>query len=132
MFEGKEPEDFLMEIKEFGALGYNIWEVVQSHKWAHYFRAGDTPTLLYLLEPGIDLDDPRSSSWAGKYVKPYPEIRPNYWIDDAGKPDWDYANPQNTWNISQEVYDFRLNNLVRERANMYESYRNKMKELYNK
>ncbi|MDX1284499.1 MAG: DUF1593 domain-containing protein [Draconibacterium sp.] len=132
MFEGQEPRDFLLEIKEYGALGYNIWEVVQPKSWAHYFRAGDTPTLLYLLEPGVDLNNPASSTWAGKYIKPFPETRPNYWIDDAGKKEWDYANPQNSWHKGKEVYDFRVKNLMKARADMYDSYREKMKKLYNK
>jgi len=49
MFEGEAPRKFLQEIKPYGALGHYIWECVQPWDWAHYFRAGDTPTLLYLL-----------------------------------------------------------------------------------
>lgn len=37
MFEGQEPRNFLLEIKEHGALGYYIWEVVQPKSWAHYW-----------------------------------------------------------------------------------------------
>ena len=132
MFGGSEPKEFLLEIKNFGALGHHIWEVVQSHNWAHYFRAGDTPSLLYLLEPGVDLDNPETSKWAGKFINPYRESRPNYWIDDAGNPEWNYAEPENTWNIAKEVYDFRVNNLRKKRSEMYASYREKMKKLYNK
>jgi len=132
MFEGAEPKEFLNEIKENGTLGNYIWEVVQPHDWARYFRAGDTPTLLYFLEPGVDINDPTSSSWAGKYIKPFPEERPNYWIDDAGIEDWNYANPENTWNNFNQVYQNRLEGLMLKRAEWYEDYRQKMKELYSK
>lgn len=132
MFEGEEPAQLLLEIKDFGALGFNIWQVVQSKNWAHYFRAGDTPSLLYLLEPGANIDNPRESTWAGKFVKPYSKTRPNYWIDDAGLKDWDYANPENTWQNAKLVYKNRVNNLYKSRNEMYDSYRQKMKELYNK
>ncbi len=132
MFEGQAPRDFLTEIKEYGALGYYIWDVVQPFDWAHYFRAGDTPTLLYLLEPGIDIDNPATGSWAGKFVNPYPNERPNYWIDDAGTDNWDYAHPENTWDKTKLVYNNRVNNLLESRDKWYDAYRKKMKEIYNK
>lgn len=132
MFEGQAPRDFLGEVKEYGALGYYIWDVVQAFDWAHYFRAGDTPTLLYLLEPGIDIDNPATGSWAGKFVRPYPQSHPNYWIDDAGTADWNYAQPEETWSQATEVYQNRVNNLLQSRDAMYDAYRQKMKELYNR
>ena len=132
MFEGEAPRRFLKEIKQFGELGYYIWACVQDWDWAHYFRAGDTPTLLYLLEPEIDINDPSQSSWAGKFIQPFPKARPNYWIDDAGNADWDYKDPRNSWNLFKSVYEYRLNTLVDKREGMYESYREKMEKLYNK
>ena len=132
MFEGKEPGEFLLEIKEFGALGFYIWDCVQNWKWAHYFRAGDTPTLLYLLEPNIDIDDPSSSSWAGKFIQPFPDERPNYWIDDAGNDAWNYRDPSDSWDIIQEVYQYRVQSLVASRSKMYDAYRKKMQKLYYK
>lgn len=132
MFEGQEPRDFLLEIKEYGALGNYIWEEVQPFEWAHYFRAGDTPTLLYLLEPELDIDHPEDGSWAGKFIKPFPIERPNYWIDEAGTSDWNYANPEESWDRAQEVYQHRVTNLIQQRNNWYGAYRKKMKELYGK
>ena len=131
MFEGQEPRDFLLEIKDHGALGYYIWEVVQPKSWAHYFRAGDTPTLLYLLE-GINHDDPSQSTWGGKFTQPFPAERPNYWIDDAGSDSWDYADPCNSWDLAQQVYEHRVNSLLHHRAEMYDAYRQKMKSIYKK
>lgn len=132
MFEGNEPRDFLQEIKKYGALGYHIWETVQNYNWAHYFRAGDTPTLLYLLEPGVEIDNPATSTWAGKYIRPFPKTRPNYWIDDAGTKIWDYEHPENTWQLAKQVYHFRVNNLREKRAGMYHSFCRKMKKIYGK
>jgi hypothetical protein len=129
MFVGQEPRDFLLEIREHGALGHYIWEVVQSHDWAHYFRVGDTPTLLYLLED-IDRDDPSQFTWGGKFLRPYPEDRPHYWIDDAGHADWDYADPCHSWDLAGEVYQHRVQSLLKNRAGMYDAYRQKMNALY--
>ena len=129
MFGGQEPADFLLEIKEYGHLGYHIWKVVQSHSWAHYFRAGDTPTLLYLLEQ-IDHNDPSHSTWAGKFLRPFPEKRPDYWIDDAGHEDWNYEDPCETWDLAKEVYDYRVEGLMEHREAIYAAFRTKMQQLY--
>jgi len=131
MFEGQTPADFLLEIKTYGKLGYYIWEVVQSHSWAHYFRAGDTPTLLYLLED-IDHDDPAQFTWGGKFIRPFPERRPNYWIDEAGIAEWNYDDPCETWELAQRVYQNRIRGLLDNRESMYNAYRDKMVKLYRK
>jgi len=131
MFEGKEPRNFLMEIKTYGNLGYYIWDVVQSHSWAHYFRVGDTPTLLYLLED-IDHDDPSQFTWGGKFIRPFPEKRPNYWIDDAGMQEWNYEDPCETWEHARQVYQNRVKSLVENRESMYAACREKMVRIYNK
>lgn len=132
MFEGEAPRSFLMEIKEYGTLGHYIWACVQPWEWAHYFRAGDTPTLLYLLEPGINIDDPSQSSWAGKFTQPFPMDRPHYWIDEAGNSAWNYKDPSTSWELWEAVYQHRVHNLEVKREEMYDSYRSKMKKLYNK
>ncbi len=129
MFEGEEPREFLLEIKEYGHLGHYIWEVVQSKSWAHYFRAGDTPTLLYLLEE-MNHDDPSQFTWGGKFIRPFPETRPNYWIDDAGIKEWNYADPCDTWDLAFQVYQNRLRSLLDHRPSMYDAYRKKMEMLY--
>ncbi len=129
MFEGQEPSDFLLEIKNFGELGHYIWEVVQSHSWAHYFRAGDTPTLLYLLEE-IDHDDPYSFTWGGTFSRPFPGKRPHYWIDDAGNEAWNYTDPCDSWDLAGQVYEYRVEGLRTHRPSMYDDFRNKMKQVY--
>ncbi|MBT30236.1 MAG: hypothetical protein CMO01_11300 [Thalassobius sp.] len=131
MFEGEQPRKFLDEIKQNGNLGYHIWEVVQEQEWAHYFRAGDTPTLLYLLE-NIDHNNPAQFTWGGKFVKPFPQEYPNYWIDAAGTKDWDYQDPCNSWEIQDMVYTNRVNSLMEYREDMYNAFRLKMKTLYGK
>ena len=123
IFEGQAPGDFLLEIKTYGKLGYYIWDVVQSHNWAHYFRAGDTPTLLYLLED-MDHDDPSRFSWGGRFIRPFPEKQPNYWIDDAGIAEWNKEDPCETWDLAQQVYQYRIQGLI--------DNRDKMERLYNK
>ena len=35
MFEGREPRDFLLEIKGHGNLGHHIWDVVQPKSFVH-------------------------------------------------------------------------------------------------
>ncbi len=132
MFEGEAPGKFLQEIKQYGVLGYYIWECVQPWDWAHYFRAGDTPTLLYLLEPNVDINDPSQSTWAGRFIKPFPEERPNYWIDDAGNEAWNYKDPSQTWEMAPSVYEHRVRKLMDKRDEMYAAYREKMKILYHK
>jgi hypothetical protein len=129
MFEGQEPRDLLLEIKEHGALGYYIWEVVQPKSWAHYFRAGDTPTLLYLLED-MDHDDPSQFTWGGRFLQPFPEERPQYWIDAAGTNAWDYADPCSSWDLAGQVYKHRVQSLMQNRPGMYDSYRLKLQSLY--
>lgn len=131
MFEGQAPYTFLDEIKNYGALGHYIWNEVQAFEWAHYFRAGDTPTLLYLLEPGIDINNPATSTWVGKFTKPYPEERPNYWIDDAAISSWNYAEPENSWTNASQAYDNRVQSLMNKRDEWYSAYLEKMKSLYN-
>lgn len=131
MFEGREPADFLLEIKEFGNLGHYIWSEVQAYNWAHYFRAGDTPTLLYLLER-CDHENPSESTWGGHFIQPYPNERPFYWIDDAGNETWNYTDPCESWELFPEVYTFRVNSLLESRPIVYEAYRKKMTLIYNK
>jgi hypothetical protein len=131
MFEGESPGKFLLEIKTYGQLGYYMWDVVQSKSWAHYFRAGDTPTLLYLLED-INHDDPAQFTWGGRFIRPFPESRPHYWIDDAGIEEWNYEDPCETWELAQKVYQNRIQGLMDSRESMYNAYREKMVRLYRK
>jgi hypothetical protein len=70
---------------------------VKNEAWARYFRVDDTPTALYVIDPQNDLNNPEKSSWAGKFIKPFPEERPNYYTDFNGPLEWDYHNHCNTW-----------------------------------
>jgi len=43
-------------------MGVFIKTATKRHDWAQYFRVGDTPTVLYLVDPANNLDDP-CNSW---------------------------------------------------------------------
>jgi hypothetical protein len=91
MFSGNEPAEMFEKLSVYGALGNHIKEVVKNESWAQYFRVGDTPSVLYVIDPNHDLDDPTQSSWAGKFTKPFPDERPNYYTDLNGPVEWDYS-----------------------------------------
>ena len=99
--------------------------------WADNFRAGDTPTVLYMIDPTHDLDDPTQSSWAGKYTRPFPETRPNYWIGITGGHDWDFQDPTKTWENASAVYQARVKTMLNERPEMYAALLSRVKKLYN-
>ena len=83
MFSGDRPEEMFDTLSSFGAMGAHIKTVVKDHPWAQYFRVGDTPTVLYLIDATHDKEDPTQSSWAGLFARPFPNSRPNYFTDDA-------------------------------------------------
>jgi len=119
---------------QYGALGKHIKDVVTEVDKPYlpypYFRAGDTPTVLYLLDPDHDIDQPDMPSWAGRFVRPFPENRPNYWTGiDAGKK-WNYASPCETWENSHQVYRARLKTLLNQREEMYAAFLSKLDRLY--
>ena len=132
MFQGNGPKEMFDKLQEYGAMGSQIKEVTQGHDWAQYFRVGDTPSVTYLLDDGHDPGDPESSSWAGKFKKPFPENRPNYFTDDNGNIDWDYENPCNTWSNLVEMYEYNKGTLVAERQDMYTSLIKKLDGLYSR
>jgi len=51
-------------------MGQHIKDATKGHEWAGYFRVDDTPSVLYLIDPTHDINDPTTSSWAGKFKKP--------------------------------------------------------------
>lgn len=132
MFEGNEPKEMLDIIAGYGELGQHIKDVVIPYEWAHYFRVGDTPTILYLIDPDCQLDDPTQTSWAGRYMQPYPEQRPNYYTGGHGEVEWNYDNPCETWEHKNEVLAYRVSTLMEKRQEMYDSYVAKMNRLYNR
>ncbi|MFW5759856.1 MAG: hypothetical protein ACOCXH_02615 [Cyclobacteriaceae bacterium] len=50
--------------------------VTKNQEWPQYFRVGDTPSVLYVIDPEHDIDGPTESSWAGKFKQPFPQMRP--------------------------------------------------------
>jgi hypothetical protein len=130
MFEGSEPAWMFEKLSHYGAMGSHIREVTKNHSWAQYFRVGDTPTVLYLIDPDHPVDDPTVSSWAGKFKKPFPDKKPNYYTDDNGDVEWDYENPCATWSHLQAMYSYNKSTLLRERPGMYESLLEKLNKLY--
>ena len=130
MFMGEGPKLMFQRLSTFGAMGMHIKEVTQDHMWAQYFRVGDTPTVLYLIDPNHDIDDPTQSSWAGKFKKPFPKSRQNYYTDDNGKIDWNYSEPCKTWHNLTKMYAYNKNTLYERRQEMYDELMKKLNYLY--
>lgn len=130
MFSGNAPKQLFEQLSSFGHLGQHIKEVVKKEDWAQYFRAGDTPSLLYVLDNQHDLNDPTQSSWAGKFVKPFPIKRPNYYTDYSKSIEWDYDNPCNTWQNHQAVQQVAIETLAKEREEMYAALLDKLGQIY--
>lgn len=58
MFTGEEPTIMFNRLLKYGSLGKHIKDVVKNENWARYFRVGDTPSVLYLVDSNHKLDDP--------------------------------------------------------------------------
>jgi hypothetical protein len=132
MFSGDEPREMFEKLSAYGALGIHMKEVVANEPWAQYFRVGDTPSVLYVIDPDNDLDDPTSGSWAGRFVKPFPDERPNYYSDDSGDVEWDYADPCNTWENHVEMNAHARGTLEEARPAMHKALLEKLDKVYKK
>ena len=130
MFSGEGPKEMFNKLSTYGEMGEHIRSVTKNHEWAQYFRVGDTPSVLYMIDPNHNLDDPTESSWAGKFKKPFPEERPNYYTDDNGPVKWDYSDPCNTWSNLKEMYAYNKSTLEKERPEMYEALLEKLNKVY--
>jgi hypothetical protein len=130
MFSGEEPAQMFHKLAQYGALGYHMIEVVANEPWAQYFRVGDTPSVLYVIDPDNNLDDPTSGSWAGRFIKPFPDARPNYYADCHGDIEWDYADPCNTWHNHVRVRDHAKSTLEQVRSAMYDDLIGKLQRIY--
>jgi hypothetical protein len=130
MFLGDEPEKIFNKLSKFGTLGKHIKDVVKNESWAQYFRVGDTPSVLFLLDPNHDFDNPSQSSWAGKFTKPFPDGKPNYYTDISGSNEWNYLNPCSTWVNHKLVRDEAMQTLTRKRPEMYHALIEKLNLLY--
>jgi hypothetical protein len=132
MFSGEEPKEMFEALSAYGALGQHMQEVVKNQEWARYFRVGDTPSVLYVIDSMHNPDDPTQSSWAGKFIKPLPDARPNYYTDFSGSVAWNYANPCTTWENHRKVRDVAASTLEKERPDMYRTLLDKLNRVYRK
>jgi hypothetical protein len=130
MFSGEQPIAMFHKLAKYGNMGQHIRDVVKNEPWAQYFRVGDTPSVLYIIDPFNDKDNPQQSSWAGKFNRPFPTYRPNYYTDFCGDLYWDYANPCNTWQIHEQVRDVAAKTLEDKRDEMYTALLDKLKQIY--
>jgi hypothetical protein len=130
MFTGNEPRQMFEKLSGYGALGQHMVDVTKNEPWAQYFRVGDTPSVLYVIDPRGNQDDPRQSSWAGHFIRPLPDDRPNYYADHSGPAEWDYADPCSTWDNYSDVYEFSKATLEKERPGMYRALIEKLERIY--
>ncbi len=129
MFTGSRPAEMLNTLSGYGSLGWFLKDVVKNFSWAQYFRAGDTPTVMYLIDPNNNLNNPAQGSWAGQFTRPFSN-RPNYYTDVSGGVNWDYANPCNTWGQKAQVYNNSKATLEVRRESMYSALINKLNRVY--
>jgi len=122
--------DLFEKLSTYGSMGKFIKTATKGHDWAQYFRVGDTPTVLYLIDHSNDIDNPSFGSWAGKFKKPFPGKRPNYWTDDNGDIFWDYSDPCKSWENIEAMYVYNKNTLYIRRQNMYDNLIKKLDQLY--
>jgi hypothetical protein len=130
MFTGPEPEEMFYKLSKFGDLGQHMIDVTENEPWARYFRVGDTPSVLYVIDPENNLDDPTRGSWAGRFSHPFPDSRPNFYTDHNGDIEWDYENPCNTWSNHTLVHRHATSTLEKVRPAMYEALLQKLTLLY--
>jgi len=130
MFSGSGPKEMFEKLSTYGELGYHMQLVTKNQEWAQYFRVGDTPSVLYVIDPEHDINDPTESSWAGKFKRPFPDVRPNYYTDDNGPVEWNYENPCTTWHNLKEMYEYNKSTLEAERPEMYEALIAKLNRVY--
>ena len=130
MFMGVGPRIMFEKLSAYGSMGKFIKTATMGHDWAQYFRVGDTPSVLYLIDPDNDIEDPERGSWAGKFKKPFPDKRPSYWTDDNGDIFWDYSDPCNSWENAAEMYAYNKNTLFVRRQKMYDELARKLDQLY--
>lgn len=132
MFDGNRPRQVFNQMLGYGAMGWHMQTAVSGESWAAYFRAGDTPSVLYLIDPSNNLDNPEQGSWAGQFTRPFPSQRPNYYTDSAGGEWWDFQEPCNSWHRRAQVYANNTATLLARRESMYASLFEKLNRIYNR
>ncbi|MFI3288409.1 MAG: DUF1593 domain-containing protein [Rikenellaceae bacterium] len=131
MFDGTYPTEFMVTLQAYGALGQHITDACWSKEWARYFRIGDTPTIMYFID-NDNLDNPLQYNLGGYFVKPFPEERPNYYIDAAENSAWNYSDPCSTWSIAKTEVDNRSAEMTLRRDVMYADMLERLNTLYGK
>lgn len=130
MFIGSEPRQMLNTLSGYGSMGSQMAAVVAGSPGLQYFRAGDTPTVLYLIDPSNQLTNPAQGSWAGAFTRPFPSQRPNYWTDVAGDSNWNYQNPCASWPSKERKFVAATATLQQQRGAMYTALLNKLARIY--
>ena len=131
MFTGDQPKLMLDTLSTFGSMGHHMKDIVKHEDWAQYFRVGDTPSVLYLIDHDHSPDNPTISSWAGRFCKPFPKAKPNFYTDISESINWNYNDPCSSWDKHEKVQNVAKATLERERPHMYQSLINKLNLLYN-
>ena len=130
MFMGDGPARILDSLSVYGDMGNLIKHAVKDHSWAQYFRVGDTPSVLYLLDHKHDVNNPEIESWAGKFKKPFPLKRPNYFTDDCGEINWNYGDPCKSWQFVEQMYEYNKSTLLSQREDIYYPLLRKLDRIY--
>lgn len=130
MFTGDEPRMMFDRLQTFGALGGHMREVTENEPWARYFRVGDTPSVLYLIDPRRDPANPGRTTWAGRFIPHFPQQRPAFLADDFGAVPWDPADPCRTWAHHADFRRHAQATLEHERPAMYAALLDKLHRLY--
>ncbi len=131
MFSGNEPSEMLNKLTVYGNLGKHLKEVVKNEAWAQYFRVGDTPSVLYVIDTEHPIEDPTQSSWAGRFFQPFAQTKPNYYTDIHEDIEWNYENPCSTWENHVKVRNIAVKTLEAERQDMYLALLKKLDSVYN-
>ncbi len=130
MFSGEGPKEMFKQLSNFGAMGEHMKFVTKDHPWAQYFRVGDTPSVLYLLDQSHNSEDPTQSSWAGKFKRPFEQERPHYFTDDNGNIPWNYVDPCASWHQVKAMYTYNKQTLENKRPGMYKALIEKLGKNY--
>lgn len=130
MFTGNEPKEMFHKLASYGILGQHMKEVVKNEPWAQYFRVGDTPSVLYVIDGNHNTDYPTEAGWAGRFVKPFPGERPHYFTDDNGHVQWNYRDPCKTWENHVAFRDHAKSTLENKRPEMYNALIRKLDRIY--
>ena len=127
MFTGDQPKLMLDTLSTFDDMGHHMKYVVKNDDWAQYFRVGDTPSVLYLLDR---YHNPSTASWAGRFHKPFPLTKPSYYTDLSETVARNYSNPCSTWDNHEKIQQLAKSTLEKERPKMYQALIDKLNQLY--